>query len=184
MSSSLFWLLGLAALLLMAVLRFVRPRSSWTTFRAGARARAEQTRRETERATEALTDTEALLPLRAVLRDMTPPPGVRLRELEAGPEEVRVLVTSARASLILRLVHSSCRRTGRSPASPAGVWLLTVRDAETLTENARDAEDDAFRPRAVCPEEVFADLAACAARLETLVADPASARRSIHAPSD
>ena len=68
MPPSLFLLLGLAALLLIAVLRFVRPRSSWSAFHAGALVRAERTRRETERATEAISGAEALLPLRALLR--------------------------------------------------------------------------------------------------------------------
>lgn len=176
MPSSLFWLLGLAALLLVAVRRYIRPRSSWTSFRANALARAERTHRAAERATEAISDVEALQPLRAALRDMLPPPGVSVRELDAGPAEVRVRVTSPRASLMLRLVHSPYRRTGRPPATPAGVWLLTIQLVS--------ASDASPLPGAALPEESFDDLAACAARLQTLVADPASARRSAHAPSD
>ena len=179
MPPSLFLLLGLAALLLIAVLRFVRPRSSWSAFHAGALVRAERTRRETERATEAISSAEALLPLRALLREPIVPSGVELHELDAGAEEVRVLVTSPQASLMLRLTHSPYRRADHFPAPPAGLWLLSI----------RDAVDAAPRPEASSPdaeymEETFDDLAACAARLQTLVADPSSARRSLHAPSD
>ena len=179
MPSSLFWLLGLAALLLVVVLRFIRPRSSWAAFRAGALARAERTRREAEQATEAISDAEALLPLRALVRELAVPSGVSLHELATGPEEVRVRVTSPQASLMLCLAHSSYRRAIHSPASPAGVWLLTVRDAGSNT-----SQPDAAFPDTGYTEEAFDDLAACAARLQTLVADPASARRSLHASSD
>lgn len=179
MSSSLFWFLGLAALLLVVVIRFVRPHSSWTAFRAGALVRAERIRRETERATEAISDAEAILPLRALLRELTVPSGITLHELDAGAEEVRALVTSPQASLMLRLTHSSYRRTDHFPASPAGVWLLSIRDAEDNTP-----QPDASSPDTGHRKETFDDLAACAARLQTLVADPASARRSLHAPSD
>lgn len=168
MPSSLFWLVVLAVLPLVAMRRFIRPRPSWTAFRDHALAHAERTRREAERATGAIADSEALEPLRAALRELTPPAGILVRELEAGPGELCARVTSPQASLMLRLAHSVCRRTGRTPVSAAGVWILTVEDG----------------PTADPIQETFDDLAACAARLQTLIADPASARRSVHAPSD
>ena len=132
MSLSLLWLLGLAALLLVAVIRVARPRASWEAFRAGALADVERIRRETRQSSEAICGAEALLPLRALVRELPLPAGVSVRESVreegAGPAEMRLLVTSPRASLMLRLTCPTCRLPGSRRMAPAGVWRLAVRD--------------------------------------------------------
>lgn len=186
MSLSLLWLLGLAALLLVAVIRVARPRASWEAFHAGALADVERIRRETRRASEAICGAEALLPLCALVRELPLPAGVSVRESvheeDAGQAEMRVLVTSPRASLMLRLTCSICRLPGSRRMAPAGVWRLAVRDAGSGSAGP-DVWPDVWE--GVWPvEESFDDLAACAARLRNCVVDPASALESIHAASD
>lgn len=189
MSLSLLWLPGLAVVLLLFVIRLVRPRASWESFRAGAQADVERIRSETRRAAGAVCGEEALLPLRALLRELSLPSGVLVREENAGPEEMRVLVTSPRASLMLRLRCSPCRAPGRL-AAPTARWLLAVRAAGAGAGGPEIAPDigHGIAPdlwSGVWPfEEHFDDLAACAARLQSCVADPASALESFHAVSD
>ncbi|MCH5276629.1 MAG: hypothetical protein J1E80_02215 [Desulfovibrionaceae bacterium] len=191
MPSFPLWLPGLAVALLVLVLRFMRPRASWDSFRAGALADGERIRRETRRAAEAVCGEEALLPLRALLRELPLPAGVSVREESAEPEELRVLVTSARASLMLRVRCVSCRRAGRRLMSPAALWLLAARDARSGAAASGAALADPWPDRspdiwqgAWPAEERFTDLAACAARLQNCVADPASALESLHVASD
>lgn len=182
MSFSLLWLPALAVFLLVAVIRLVRPRVSWEAFRAGALADVERIRRETRQASEAICGAEALLPLRALLRELPLPAGVSVMEETAGPEEMRVLVTSAQASLMLRLTCSVRRLPGSRRMSPAGVWRLAVRDAGSGSA-APDVSPGIWQGSWPV-EESFGDLAACAARLQHYIVDPASTLESLHVPSN
>lgn len=186
MPPSLLWLPFLAVLLLLLVIRLMRPRASWESFRAGALADAERIRQEARRATEAICGEEALLPLRALLRELPLPAGISVREEDAGPEELRMLVTSPEASLMVRLSCSACRKAGHLTL-PGALWLLALRDAGTASAGTEAFAPDVWvdsRPGIWPVEESFDDLAACAARLQNLVVDPASALESLYASSD